>query len=372
METITKQFIGKDYADESQKKSILKNYNEYQLNKLAYLNKMYDKESTLIYNWRMYKYILPFEEAKGKDLMYFDSKEIEGIIASKVAYREDTKFSLFSFCNLYCQYNVAKGNILFNPCDNVDKSCLQVNKLYNKKRLYSLDYIYNEVKGYAIRYSQLHLFLPILLARYGIKGEELNWMRNLKYQDIDEERKIVNIYDHRTGELITELPIDDRFIETVKEIRSYEYGTKLIQSDYLVKLTEKEEVRDNLVAGQSVLHNRNNKLTVDIKESGIKYTRISFNDLIKTRQFELLLKIRSKRRLISFDLERVSEILYGNSTQEIATRMRRLWKVSVDDDKIYTKYDNMKKLVDDNAEEFAKKIADIYGINLDEIPLVVD
>ena len=63
----------------------------------------------------------------------------------------------------------------------------------------SLDEIY-DIVSYAYAKGKLKYALPMLLARYGINGEELLWMRNLKFSHIDFENKVVNIFNVETGE----------------------------------------------------------------------------------------------------------------------------------------------------------------------------
>ena len=52
-----KEFIGKSYETEQDKKNILKNYDDYEKRKLIYLNEMYKENSlnTLINSWSKYE-----------------------------------------------------------------------------------------------------------------------------------------------------------------------------------------------------------------------------------------------------------------------------------------------------------------------------
>ena len=82
------KFIGSNYATEEEKDKILKTYDEYILNKLAFLNDTYDNKNTMKSYFIYYKNFFHEEEIiKGKDLMYFTTIEIKELIMSLVLSR---------------------------------------------------------------------------------------------------------------------------------------------------------------------------------------------------------------------------------------------------------------------------------------------
>ena len=172
MEKLKNEFIGEPYETEKDKEHILKKYDIYEINKLEYLNSMYDNISSLSTIWSIYRsFVHPIEKIKQKDLMNFSSEEIEGIVATLISYSEDMKRGLMSFIVQYCKYCYSKGLIVINPTDTINKKeIVKANKKAQHKKFMNLDEVY-DIVSYAYAKGKLKYALPMLLARYGINGE---------------------------------------------------------------------------------------------------------------------------------------------------------------------------------------------------------
>lgn len=359
------KFVGKKYKNEQEKQMILNSYDDFQREKLIFLNNLYSNENTLLTMWRVYdRYIHIFEFYAKEDLKYFDLRQVKNIFSCLFIYSDDTIRTIYTFVKLYFEYNFGKAEIFYNPMELVDINIyLERTKNSKKNKVYSLDYIYNLVDN-TKRYSKFSNVIPLLLIRYGVKGTKMSWLINLKWTDIDFKNKQINIFDRSTGNKITSLPVDNRLLEVLSQYRSY-LTDKDILSDYV--LTSKS---GNQVSTTGI-HSRNKYLTEDLSKYIDGFRRISTNDLLKSRQIELLLKIRSKRMLSTYDVQRVSEVLNGKIEDQYVQRLKRLYK-AITDEKVLSVYKGEMALVDENSEKFTNNIAKKLNINLNEIPLIIE
>ena len=71
------EFIGTNYNSEEEKNKILETYDEFTMNKLAFLNDTYVNSNTQLAYMIYYRNFFHDEEVlKNKDLMYFTTQEI--------------------------------------------------------------------------------------------------------------------------------------------------------------------------------------------------------------------------------------------------------------------------------------------------------
>ena len=359
------KFVGKKYRDEKEKQEILNSYDDFQREKLIFLNELYDNENTLFAMWRIYdRYIHSSEVYIKKDLKYFDTRQVKNILSCLFIYSDDTIRTVCTFMRIYFEYCVGKAEIFQNPTEIIDIDIyLERNRKSKENKIYSLDYVYNLVDD-AKRYSSFSNVIPLLLIRYGVKGNKMSWLVNLKWSDIDFENKEINIFDRDNGKLITNLPVDDRLLETLDQYRNY-LADKNILNDYI--LTSKNGNQISTIG----IHSRNKYLTDDLSKHIDSFRRISTNDLLKSRQIELLLKMRTKRMLSTYDTQRVSEVLNGEIGDQYVQRLKRLYK-AVTGENVLSVYKGEMALVDENSEKFATDIALKLNINLDEIPLIIE
>lgn len=316
------EYIGKKYIGETEeetlenKKKILSSYDDYQRNKLEFLNKCYKVESSMSAMWTLYNTQLHDEEvSRNKDLMYFEEEEYKNII-SLLEVRDSTTSTLISFTKKYGKWAVGKGYINVNPYEKIKASEIKANsrsilksKLYGQKMFYDLC---TEMEGQ----TKLPNIMPLILARYGIMGEESYFMRHLKWDDIDRENYLVHL--KKNDAIVTSLPIDSQFLLWIDKMKNYaqspEYetskrgetvkkGNVVRYEDYgyvLKKALSKKAAHDD---GERV--NKHNTVHNRCKEAckSIGISRIAFKDLVMTRQLELILQIRKHRRLEFKDFE---------------------------------------------------------------------
>lgn len=359
------KFVGKKYRDEKEKQIILNSYDDFQREKLIFLNELYDNENTLFAMWRIYdRYIHIYEIHMQEDLKYFDTVQIKNILFMLFNYSDDTMRTIYTFMRTYFEYCIGKAEIFQNPTEIIDiDRYLANNRKAKEDKIYSLDYVYDLVDD-AKKYSSFSNVIPLLLVRYGVKGNKMSWLVNLKWSDIDFENKEINIFDRDNGKLITSLPVDYRLLKILDQYRNY-LTDKNILNDYVLASKNGNQISTIGV------HSRNKYLTDDLSKHIDNFRRISTNDLLKSRQIELLLKMRTKRMLSTYDTQRVSEVLNGEIGDQYVQRLKRLYK-AVTGENVLSVYKGEMALIDENSEKFATDIALKLNINLDEIPLIIE
>lgn len=359
------KFVGKKYRDEKEKQIILNSYDDFQREKLIFLNELYDNENTLFAMWRVYdRYIHIYEIHMQEDLKYFDTVQVKNILFMLFNYSDDTMRTIYTFMRTYFEYCIGKAEMFQNPTEIIDIDMyLANNRKAKKDKIYSLDYIYDLVDD-AKKYSSFSNVIPLLLIRYGVKGNKMSWLVNLKWSDIDFENKEINIFDRDNGKLITSLLVDNRLLKILDQYRSY-LADKNILNDYVLASKNGNQISTIGV------HSRNKYLTDDLSKHIDNFRRISTNDLLKSRQIELLLKMRTKRMLSTYDTQRVSEVLNGEIGDQYVQRLKRLYK-AVTGENVLSVYKGEMALIDENSEKFATDIALKLNINLDEIPLIIE
>lgn len=344
------KFVGKKYRDEKEKQIILNSYDDFQREKLIFLNELYDNENTLFAMWRVYdRYIHIYEIHMQEDLKYFDTVQVKNILFMLFNYSDDTTRTIYTFMRTYFEYCIGKAEIFQNPTEIIDIDMyLANNRKAKEDKIYSLDYIYDLVDD-AKKYSSFSNVIPLLLIRYGVKGNKMSWLVNLKWSDIDFENKEINIFDRDNGKLITNLPVDNRLLKILDQYRSY-LTDKNILNDYVLASKNGNQISTIGV------HSRNKYLTDDLSKHIDNFRRISTNDLLKSRQIELLLKMRTKRMLSTYDTQRVSEVLNGEIGDQYVQRLKRLYK-AVTGENVLSVYKGEMALIDENSEKFATDIA---------------
>lgn len=379
------EFIGQKYLmetteqTEAKKQEILQSYDQFQLDKIAWLNNTYDDESTKKPFWSVYNNnIHDYEVAKNKDLKDFTRDEAISMMKSFIYAMPATIGTIKAFVNRYFDYWAEKGEITINPLlgeeslkgFKASKKLLET-KLYDMNDFYELLYKMKETE--AITLANLK---PLLLARYGIVGKEAIYMRQLKYSDIDIVNKFVNIYDE-SGEFISLLPIDNRFIDFLAELDGVveeESKQSLYNSDAYVlearQILNYNTVNSRVYTAFKLL----NKWGKENVENWEDVGRISFNKLVFTRQIELLLQIRKSRRLTSVDMESIMILMNDATTSlsviyQLQNKYVGLTKDEVIEKRLGRKKESRKilelSMIDPVAEETVKNICESIGISID-------
>jgi hypothetical protein len=379
------EFIGQKYLKptleetEAKKQEILASYDKFQLDKITWLNNVYIEETTKKPLWSVYNNnIHDYEVAKNKDLKDFQQEEVVSMMKSFIYVAPMTLGSIKAFVNRYFDYWVEKGYITINPILG-EKSLkgIKSNKKMLETKIYNMDEFYDLLRQMKEVTKSANI-KPLLLGRYGIQGKQLIHMRSLKYKDIDIENKFVNIYDEN-NKFLTLIPIDNQFIDFLAELDDIvdeDSKKKLYESDVYV-LETREIVNYNTVNSRVYnafkYLNKNGKENIEDWE---KVPRISFNDLLFTRQIELLLQIRKTRKISILDINSIVDI-FGNikgtafSKYHIQEKYESLTK-----DKVlliqggYAKFENKMEIlkvnmIDPLAYDTVNEICESIGLNID-------
>lgn len=368
-----KEFIGADYENLQQKDKILNTYDKFQKNKLEYINEMYNEKSTQTSNWILYERNIHFDEVnKNKDLLHYTPEEIENLVASKVAYSEQTKNNLLVFIYKYMEWNISRGEIVINPCNSINRAELKKGSLkVIRKKLLALNEFWGLIEQMD-KITDMSNYMPLILARYGITGKELNSMIYLKWEDIvpyNGEYKVI-IYDENRN-ILAELPVDDKFINIIKRFKKHDYivyskkdssdrkGLNLIDYGYVLKKTSSSD-------GETETYNTIfGKVTRCCSALGVK--RISFNDMVKSRKMDVLLAIRLERKINGYDITNINNMYsLDNNSVNGDTKLKKLYE-DLTKDKVLRKNDKNKDMADLEAKSKVQEFCEKLNIDISYI-----
>lgn len=274
-------------------------------NKKIFLNDTYSNENTRKAYLSLYKnVILEDELSRGKDLMHFTIQELKDGMLSMVNNKQSSKGSIASIVTKYLDYCVNKGYILTN-----NMKSLSINDLKKENKRFILNDVVNLNKFYKwlteleIKHD-LYITLPLLFARYGIVGEELSDMINVKYEDIDRNNFTINI----NGVLF---PIDKQFINWIDKATQGRKKEGVILFNYKGQPISSKNTIYNMFYKAFQLLNRK---------------RISAKELRNNRKMDLLFNIRSCREVTIQDIENVEHIIGYNNNNNIRSNIIRTKK----------------------------------------------
>lgn len=274
-------------------------------NKKNFLNDTYSNENTRKAYLSLYKnVILEDELSRGKDLMHFTIQELKDGMLSMVNNKQSSKGSIASIVTKYLDYCVNKGYILTN-----NMKSLSINDLKKENKRFILNDVVNLNKFYKwlteleIKHD-LYITLPLLFARYGIVGEELSDMMNVKYEDIDRNNFTINI----NGVLF---PIDKQFINWIDKTTQGRKKEGVILFNYKGQpITSKNTIYNMFYKAFQLLNRK----------------RISAKELRNNRKMDLLFNIRSCREVTIQDIENVEHIIGYNNNNNIRSNIIRTKK----------------------------------------------
>ena len=305
------EFIGANYNSEEEKNKILETYDEFTINKLAFLNDVYQKSTQVAY-FIYYKNFFHDEEVlKGKDLMYFTTQEIKELMMSLITVKSASKGSFMSFVNAYLNYCVERGYISINNASAINtKEIKKLNSKVVSMELINLNKFYNLVEEVYAKQNYNRIILPVLFARYGILGEGCEDIMKLSFEDIDHHNKLVRI--KKNGDVIL-LPIDENFIKWVYKASENDTGVILKNN------------RGEAVESKNTIYNMFYKFF-----SVIDKTRISAKNLRENRKLDILGQIRTEREVTMKDIEMVESLISydnDNNSRTGILKLRDLYEV---------------------------------------------
>lgn len=307
------KFIGCNYDTEEDKDKILKTYDEYILNKLAFLNDTYSNKNTKLSYFTYYKNFFHEEEIiKGKDLMYFTTIEIKELLLSLINTKPSSRGAFLSFINNYLNYCVDKGYINHNQSVAINtKEIKKVSKRVIDVELINLKNFYEMVNEVYTKNSYNRVIIPVLFTRYGIIGEGCEDICNLCFEDIDVQNKIVRI---KKEDKIILLPIDNNFINWIYKVTEDNDTGIILLSNKGQKIESKNTIYNMFYRFFSVLER----------------PRISAKILRENRKLDLLGDIRKERDVTIKDIEMVESLISydnDNNSRTGILKLRDLYEV---------------------------------------------
>ncbi|MBY6838755.1 hypothetical protein [Clostridium botulinum] len=304
------EFIGENYVKktisetEKRKEDVLNSYDEFQIRKLNFLNERYDNYNTKITYWNIYANMLHYyEKNTNTDIMNMEANEIENLINACTYALVSAKKTARTFCIKYKNWAVDKGHILINTLTNTSE--IQEEKTLLKNRLYSKDAILNIIEKTQEGFN-LNFIKPLVLGRMGIIGKQAIYMRNLKWRDIDVEKCEITIHNEDETKFKT-IKVDrwamDTLIKIQKCINSDMNFSKDMDIDSFT-IENEQYVLDSGFEGEMLKYNSLNNWMRNVATE-FKITRISFAELLFSRQMELLLRRRKCSRLTNDDIQEI-------------------------------------------------------------------
>ena len=292
-------------------------------NKRIFLEEVYPLETTKETQISNYlNNLLPIEKILNKDLMYFNTEEIENLLINMVGVSAGYKQSLFSFMNSYCEYCVDKGFININPCAVIKPSEIIYSSVQQlMKGLLGKEQFSNTMKILESRTNMIATgFLALCLARDGVLGKKCCDLIKLEEEDI--RNGFINIYnkvdnDTDYGLILTSLPIDNDIMKwyyKYKDIREYDgLGTRkskiVLEGKYILKKSSYTTTREEEYISVNGLLNMINQNCVmaDIP-------RISLSKMQQSYKLDMLLNIREQRKINEYDIKRINKMVNYNFT----------------------------------------------------------
>lgn len=296
-------------------------------NKKIFLDEVYPLETTRETQMSNYlNNLLPIEKILNKDLMYFNTEEIENLLINMVGVSGGYKQSLFSFMNSYCEWCCDRSYININPCAVIKPSEIIYNSVQQlMKGMLGLTQFYNALKILESKSTILSsTMLALLLARNGVLGKKMDDLINLEEQDVDLKNGFVNIYcktnNHEDyGLQLTSLPLIPEFEDWYNKliaIKSYDsLGTRknnlitYINSPYILKRTNYTNTSDDNRVSPNTVLNQINQCCIS---AGI--SRISLSKLQQSYKLDMLLGIRKQRRINEYDVKDIIKLVNYNFT----------------------------------------------------------
>ena len=361
-------YVGSPYKtnnkgeSESLKRNMLEGYDEFRLNKLEFLNECYENEKTRVTYWTLYKTnILIYEQNMNKDLMFFSTEDIHGMLNSLIYSYNTTRDNISSFINNYCRWAEKRGYIKINPMVGLNKNDIRINSnSFIKNKIYGKNEFYNMIRKMS-QDTNIQNLLPLILARYGIIGINLNQMSHLRWEDINYNTMEVNIICD--NETIKKLPVDKEFLSYIDKAKLFEGDSfyKYTNCGYVLKKANNGRRDLKKVVGKNTIFNRVNECC-----KVLKMPRIPFKSLLLSRQMEVLVDIRKQKRLAFSDFEYVVSMFDFEGSDNFLNRAFQLKKrwIELTGDEVYTARKSTRNLTDDNSYQISEEISKKYDLYL--------
>ena len=199
--------------------------------------------------------------------------------------------------------------------------------------------------------TNIQNILPIIFAYYGIGGNDMEYMRNLRLEDLDRENEVA--YIRLQGDLKAVLPIDEKLYDyCVKACEEADMDSEYVSSSLIIKPTKKSI---NDVVPENSIYAR---IYEAFDSSNIK--RIRLNDLAKSRKITLLLEIRKERYLTTLDFQNICLLYNPNASRGINDSLRKYYETATGD-KVFKANAKKDELIDLDIDKHLEKIYNNLG-----------
>lgn len=330
----------------------LNNVSEYEQMKNMYINETYKNNNSKMTIWNLYvKNVLYYEKSLGKDLYKFTIEELDGLISSIPSNSVHIKAGIYSFCTQYLDFCISKKLITINNMKALDRNFYtSISQKLASSKLISYKQFWDMVQIMEV-HTDIQNIIPIVMAYYCIGGNDMEYMRNLKLEDLDKENEVA--YMMSDGEIKAVIPIDDKLFEYCeKACEEANIGSEYVSTSTIIKPTINGR-NDNVA--ENTLYTR---IYEAFDSSNIK--RIRLNDLSKSRKIALLMDIRKRRYLTTLDFQGVCSIFKPNCSRGIYDSLKRYYEQATGDT-VLKANSTHEDLIDVNLEENYNRVLDKLG-----------
>ena len=324
----------------------------FEQQKQIYFDEIYKNNNSKATIYNIYKKnILNWELILNKDLYEFDIAQLDELISSIPSSSIHIKASVYSFCNQYLNYCISKRIISMNNIKALDRDTYtEISQKLASSKLISYKQFWDMIQLMEV-HTDIQNIIPIVMAYYCIAGNDMEYMRNLKLEDLDKENEVA--YMMSDGEIKAVIPIDDKFFEYCeKACEEANIGSEYVSTNLIIKPTINS--RSDVVPENSLYA----RIYEAFDSSNIK--RIRLNDLAKSRKIGLLLDIRKRRKLTTLDFQGVCSIMKPGCSRGIYNSLQKYYEQATSD-KVLKANSKEEELLDINLEENYKKILKNLG-----------
>ena len=341
-----------DYISEELYNEKLMKASRFEQQKQVYIDQIYSNNKSKMTIYNLYKSnVLNWEIILDKDLYEFNIQELDSLIGSIPSSSIHIKASVYNFVNQYLDYCISKRLIGINNMNALDRETYtSISQKLASSKLISYEQLWDMVQ-YMETKTNIQNILPIIFAYYGIGGNDMEYMRNLRLEDLDRENEVA--YIRLQGDLKAVLPIDEKlYAYCVKACDEADMDSEYVSSSLIIKPTKKSI---NDVVPENSIYAR---IYEAFDSSNIK--RIRLNDLAKSRKITLLLEIRKERYLTTLDFQNICLLYNPNASRGIYNSLQKYYEMATGD-KVFKANAKKDELIDLDIDKHLEKIYNNLG-----------
>lgn len=341
-----------DYISEELYNEKLMKASRFEQQKQVYIDQIYSNNKSKMTIYNLYKSnVLNWEIILDKDLYEFNIQELDSLIGSIPSSSIHIKANVYNFVNQYIDWCISKRLITINNMNALDRETYtSISQKLASSKLISYEQLWDMVQ-YMETKTNIQNILPIIFAYYGIGGNDMEYMRNLRLEDLDRENEVA--YIRLQGDLKAVLPIDEKlYAYCVKACEEADMDSEYVSSSLIIKPTKKSI---NDVVPENSIYAR---IYEAFDSSNIK--RIRLNDLAKSRKITLLLEIRKERYLTTLDFQNICLLYNPNASRGIYNSLQKYYEMATGD-KVFKANAKKDELIDLDIDKHLEKIYNNLG-----------